>query len=166
MSHPNWGKAGDGGDVPDTPGITGFAAQQQFPSMSHLGLAAACVYRQYLTCWNTSLSPNKCHYILVTTPGGLMVLSQCWQGGCLFCNGGHHILVTTTVLKRRREKRVIIGHHADILLLFVLENGVDCANHITEVRNREYQTQEEEKLLAFVTQTKINCHRFPWMPKA
>ena len=93
-----------------------------------------------------------------------MVLSQCWQGGCLFYNGGYHILVTTTVLKRGREKGVIHDLHADILQLFVLENDVGYANHVTGVRNRECQTQKQRKL--FFTQPKVNCHRFPQRPKA
>lgn len=43
----------DGGIGPHHWGIAAFAAQQQFPSKSHQGLAAASFQRQYLTCCST-----------------------------------------------------------------------------------------------------------------
>ena len=94
----------------------------------------AWFYRQYLMCCHTSLFRDGCHHILAAVLGGQIVLSQCWQEVWLFYNKGHHILVTTIVLKRGREKEVIPDQHAYILWLFVLGNGVGCANHITRSR--------------------------------
>lgn len=70
MSHSVSEEAGDAGGVPDPQEIMGFAVQQQFQSMSHLGLAAAWFYRQFLMCRYTSLFPNGCHHILVKAFGG------------------------------------------------------------------------------------------------
>lgn len=62
------------------------------------------------------------------------------------------------------EKGVMHDRHADRLRLCVLENGVGYANRITRVRNRGCQTQKEREL--FFSQTKVNCRRLPWRPKA
>lgn len=150
-------EAGNSRDAPDPQGITGFPVQQQFQSVSHLGLAAAGFYGQCLTCWYTSLFPKGCPHILVTVLGGQMVFLDCWQEGDLFYDGVITSWWQPQCWKGEERGGWGVDQHADILWC-LFQKMVLFLLTIFPGSGTGYQTQKERNL--FFTQTKVNCHRF------